>query len=203
MPLNKQTGRGRARTGAVVGRPRNTGWRRQLDSFGGPTVIGALGLGLLGLVLIAIQNGPTSVSDTPLIGDPVVALPAPHVADASQIPTRPGLAPAGGPHLLQPQRAGTYEQPIPDGNAVHSLEHGMVWISYRPDLIASAELELLQRTAKDYADDVMLSPRPGNNEPVNVVSWGRRLEVRRPFEQATLAEFIRTNRNRSPEPGIR
>ena len=46
-------------------------------------------------------------------------------------PTSP---PAGGAHDAAWLDCGVYDEPIRDENAVHDLEHGTVWISYRPDL---------------------------------------------------------------------
>lgn len=193
----------RDRGAAAVARRPPGGWRGQLNSFGGPVVVGAFGLAVVGLVVLAIQARPISVSEAPLIGDRVVAGPASHVTDLAQIIAPVGAPPTGGPHLAQPQRPGTYEQPIPDGNAIHSLEHGMVWISYRPDLLSADELGVLKETAKTYRNDVVLSPRAANNEPVSVVSWERRMRVALPLQTELLRAFVETNRNRSPEPGIR
>ncbi len=50
--------------------------------------------------------------------------------------------PAGGPHNAAWQNCGTYNNPIANENAVHSLEHGAVWITYRPDLPAEAVEQL-------------------------------------------------------------
>jgi Protein of unknown function (DUF3105) len=42
--------------------------------------------------------------------------------------------PVGGPHYPAWQNAGFYEEPVPNERAVHTLEHGAVWITYEPDL---------------------------------------------------------------------
>ncbi|MCA1688251.1 MAG: DUF3105 domain-containing protein, partial [Actinobacteria bacterium] len=42
--------------------------------------------------------------------------------------------PAGGEHNPVWQNCGFYEEPVRDELAVHSLEHGAVWITYLPDL---------------------------------------------------------------------
>ncbi len=44
------------------------------------------------------------------------------------------IAPVGGDHGPVLQNCGFYEEPVRNENAVHSLEHGAVWITYRPDL---------------------------------------------------------------------
>ena len=45
--------------------------------------------------------------------------------------------PAGGPHNPMWQNCGVYDRPLYNEYAVHSLEHGAVWITYRPDLDAT------------------------------------------------------------------
>src|SRR5205823_312975 len=128
--------------------------RSQLDSFGGPLVIGAI-LGTVALVMfIAIRAMPSGVSTKPLLGQAVTIGAATHVSDPAQLQIPEGQPPAGGPHFPQPQPPGTYDQPLADGNAIHSLEHGMVWISYRPDLLAPGDLDTLKNVAKSHSNDV-------------------------------------------------
>ena len=38
--------------------------------------------------------------------------------------------------------AGVYTKPVPSERAVHNLEHGVVWITYRPDLPKSQVQQL-------------------------------------------------------------
>src|SRR5512134_555969 len=42
--------------------------------------------------------------------------------------------PAGGVHDDTWQNCGIYDQPVRNEDAVHSLEHGAVWLAYLPDL---------------------------------------------------------------------
>jgi hypothetical protein len=53
------------------------------------------------------------------------------------------LPPVGGPHNGVWMNAGVYDQPVPTERAVHDLEHGAVWITYRPNLPA-AQVKALQ-----------------------------------------------------------
>ncbi|HET9659269.1 MAG TPA: DUF3105 domain-containing protein, partial [Thermomicrobiales bacterium] len=56
--------------------------------------------------------------------------------------------PVGGTHNPTWQTCGYYDGVIPNENAVHSLEHGAVWITYRPD-ISDSDREKLEDWAND------------------------------------------------------
>lgn len=85
------------------------------------------------------------------------------------------IPPVGGPHNSAWQNCGIYDQPIQDVFAVHSLEHGAVWITYRPDLPAD-QVEMLRRTASGNSY-VLLSPYPDLPSPVAASAWGVQLKV--------------------------
>jgi hypothetical protein len=59
---------------------------------------------------------------------------------------------------------------------VHSLEHGAVWITYRPDLPAD-QIAVLSALVEANPSYRMLSPYPGETSPVSLQAWGRRLAV--------------------------
>ncbi|MDP9987302.1 hypothetical protein J2S98_002469 [Arthrobacter oryzae] len=63
-----------------------------------------------------------------------------HVQTAVTYPQRPGV---GGDHSPVWTNCGAYDRPVQETRAVHSLEHGAVWISYQPGLPADdiAKLE--------------------------------------------------------------
>jgi uncharacterized protein DUF3105 len=85
--------------------------------------------------------------------------------------------PAGGPHDPAWDRCGAYDAPPRNENAVHDLEHGTVWITYRPGL-ATADVQSLQTKLEDLKSGKwMLSPYPGLPAPVVVTVWNAQLDL--------------------------
>jgi Protein of unknown function (DUF3105) len=82
--------------------------------------------------------------------------------------------PVGGPHNVVWQNCGFYAAPIHNEHAVHSLEHGAVWITYRPDL-PSDQVQILRSTASD--DFMLLSPYPGLTSPVVASAWNHQIRL--------------------------
>jgi hypothetical protein len=88
--------------------------------------------------------------------------------------------PAGGPHDPTWDDCGAYTQPPRNENAVHDLEHGTVWITYRPGLDA-ADIERLQTQLEGLKSGKwMLSPYPGLSAPVVVTVWNAQLDLTGP-----------------------
>ncbi len=169
--------------------------------------VGLVAFAAVAIVVIIIANplsgdGGVDVSSDPPLGEEVPGVSSRHVTSEVEMQIVAGDPPASGPHFGTPQRFGVYDDPINDGNAVHALEHGLVWISYRADLLSEAELEALEDLAGDFRRDVLLSPRPENASAITIVSWGWLMRFDE-FDEAGLRAFIETNVDRSPEPGIR
>ena len=114
--------------------------------------------------------------------------------------TYPQIPPVGGVHNPAWQTCGVYSQPVANENAVHSLEHGAVWITYQPDLPA-AEVEALQ-TLTRQSGYRLLSPYPDLPSPIIASAWGYQLQVEQ-ADDPRLTEFIRNFEQspRVPEPG--
>ena len=85
--------------------------------------------------------------------------------------------------------------------AVHSLEHGAVWITYRPEL---PEVEVNQLEELADRSFVLLSPWPDEDLPAPIVvsAWGAQLEVNS-LPSVEAEEFLRVFRQAAtaPEPG--
>ena len=114
--------------------------------------------------------------------------------------------PVGGPHAGIPEWAdctGTvYDIDIRHENAVHSLEHGAVWITYDPDAVSDADIETLTELV-DGVNGRMLSPYVGQDSPVSVQSWGHQLKVDSVTDPRIeqYADFFTFNAEYFPEPG--
>lgn len=109
------------------------------------------------------------------------------------------IAPVGGDHALSWQNCGIYLEPIPSENAVHSLEHGAIWVTYRPDLPAD-QITRLQAAVKAEPYG-LLSPFPDLPAPVVASVWGVQLKVQSASDPQ-LATFIAkyADASQAPEP---
>ncbi len=107
--------------------------------------------------------------------------------------------PVGGDHDATWLDCGVYPDPVADELAVHSLEHGAVWVTYRPDLPAE-QVDKLEASIPDTY--MVLSPFEGLPGPVVASAWGTQL-VLTGVDDPRLAEFIRAYRQgpQTPEPG--
>jgi hypothetical protein len=95
--------------------------------------------------------------------------------------------PVGGAHNPVWQNCGYYDQPVRDENAVHSLEHGAVWITYSPDL-PQDQVDHLRDIAENETY-VLVSPRDGLPSPVVASAWGKQLTLDS-AEDTDLDRFI-------------
>jgi hypothetical protein len=100
--------------------------------------------------------------------------------------------PAGGPHNPVPLNCGVYTEQVPNENAVHSLEHGAVWITYQPTLPAAQVAQLQKLAVSSYVGTqryVILSPYLNLPDPVVASAWGAQLELQSASDPR-LAEFV-------------
>lgn len=145
-------------------------------------------VGELGYLLIApVQHGLTHE------GAIEVRVKRGHTSDAVIYDPEP---PLGGEHDFTPQTCGFYTSTVRNENAVHSLEHGAIWITYRPDL-ASDQLDRLQALAQDE-EKILVSPYDDLPAPVVVSSWGRQLWLESELD-SRLRPFVQRFRGVAPE----
>jgi uncharacterized protein DUF3105 len=115
--------------------------------------------------------------------------------------------PAGGDHASKWMNCGIYESPVPSERAGHNLEHGAVWITYRPNLprdqVEKLEDFVLRQpmvvvvkngarveTHERYID---MSPFPGLPAPIVISSWAHQLRVDSP-DDPRLQRYVDTFR---------
>lgn len=112
--------------------------------------------------------------------------------------------PFGGPHdaVWATCTGIVYPEAIRTENAVHSLEHGAVWITYNPDDLNEDQIQSLADRV-DGETQMMMSPYPGLDTPVSLQSWGHQLKLDS-VDDERIGQFIsalRLNRFAYPEVG--
>jgi hypothetical protein len=109
--------------------------------------------------------------------------------------------PVGGDHNGRWQNCNgdVYAEPIPKEHAVHSLEHGAVWVTYKQGLPADQVDKLKAKVeGKDY---MLMSPVANLDKNVSLQAWGYQLKVDT-VDDTRIDDFIRALRtNATVEPG--
>ena len=138
----------------------------------------------------AAETPPAGVTEYEVSGNQ-------HVHGPVSYPQSP---PVGGNHDPVWQDCGFYSAPVRNENAVHSLEHGAVWITYRPGL-APSQVDSL-RSLAERDDRVIVSPYPGLSRSVVASAWGRQLAVDSSSD-ARIDRFVQAFRDdaKAPEAG--
>lgn len=149
----------------------------------------------LGLLLVRLL-------EPDVVGAEFIPSPPPgmHVTDADML-TLPenNLPPMGGPHYPNWQNCGIYETVLDPGYAIHSMEHGALWITYHPDL-PQEQVAALQDKVRGQGY-LLLSPYPDQASPIALTVWDGQLTVETAADER-IDQFIRRYRNtRGPEQG--
>jgi hypothetical protein len=135
---------------------------------------------------------PATLADVEIYQD----LSTEHVTGEVDYPQSP---PVGGEHDQAWHECGVYDAPVREENMVHSLEHGTVWVTYKPGLFPNEIQEMVQQ----LPDDSIVSPYPDQDAPVVVTVWGAQLELEGPGDPR-LALFVEEygDGHTSPEPMV-
>ncbi|MEP6895975.1 MAG: DUF3105 domain-containing protein, partial [Chloroflexota bacterium] len=110
------------------------------------------------------------------------------------------MPPVFGAHYSAWQNCGIYDQPVELGSALHSMEHGAVWLTYAPDL-DPAQVTDLQKLVRGHGY-VLMSPYSPQTKPVVLTAWGTQLVIDI-FPDDRIAKFIAYYEQgpQNPEPG--
>ncbi len=114
--------------------------------------------------------------------------------------------PPGGAHNAVWQNCGIYDEPIRTENAIHSMEHGAVWITYQPDL-PEDQVEMLRDVTRQARRNrgeamVLLSPHEGLEDPIVLSAWRVQLRTDNASDER-ITDFVQAYQRGpfTPEPG--
>ena len=107
--------------------------------------------------------------------------------------TYKNVPPTGGVHNAAWQNCmgDVYDAPIATEHAVHSLEHGAVWITYQPGL-SQDQVDKLAGKVRGV-EKMMMSPFEGLDKPISLQAWGYQLKVDN-ADDGRIDEFIKALR---------
>ena len=184
---------------------KRSGRGRQTSSSGGGINKTYLIVGLIAVVFIAgfvalvVFDARQQAASSPPgeVQDIEVGPAGQHIESEVEYEQTP---PAGGEHDPVWQNAGYYPEPIRDENAVHTLEHGAVWIAYRPDL-PQDQVDQLREIAQSESC-VLVSPYPDLDAPIVATAWGKQMTLEN-ADDPDLERFVRAYLQgpQTPEPG--
>jgi len=121
-----------------------------------------------------------------------------HIQDGGTFSEYSSNPPTSGPHYSNPAVAKFYKQELPDGQMIHNLEHGNIWISFNPE-ISEENVKKLKRLS---AGNVIVTPRPSNDTDVAVAAWERldKFNIENDIlDTQRIRDFILRYQNQGPE----
>lgn len=110
--------------------------------------------------------------------------------------------PVGGDHnpVWMNCDADVYTEAIPKENAVHSLEHGAVWVTYNEKAKGADVEALAERVSKTPYS--LMSPVADQKDPLVLSAWGKQVTVKSATD-ARVGQFFTkyVQGAQTPEPG--
>ena len=159
-------------------------------------ILGVVALGIIALGALLYQN----LQEPEALSDLVRSVGLERGHDENVAYEGIELPPVGGIHSGIWQNCGIYDEAVLAKNAVHSMEHGAVWITYQPELPAGDVNRLRDTVAGEPY--VLLSPYEGLKSPVVLTAWGIQLEVDEANDNRIATFIERYERGpQTPEPG--
>jgi hypothetical protein len=105
--------------------------------------------------------------------------------------------PTSGWHWPQPANWGAYPVTQPDELLVHNLEHGGIWISYKPGSVDQDTINKLNDFANRYTL-IIVEPREKNDAPISLAAWTHMQNLDQ-YDERAILEFIDAYYNKGPE----
>lgn len=161
-------------------------------------------IALVALVIWGINYSRSRVENLPgvfypSIGQEHIALNAAPPAPYNSNP------PSSGGHFAKPANWGVYDYEVNDKIFMHNLEHGGIWIAYKPDVPAGVAEDLKSIVKEFGGSKFVMAPRASNDADIAVAAWSRVLKFDlsggaiTEEQKAQIRAFYKSYKNRGPE----
>ena len=137
-----------------------------------------IAIGVVAAAAVVVSLFLLSGGDDPGSGEPPEGVENFQVASRSHVEgpvDYPQDPPVGGDHAGVWLNCAAYDFPVPSENAVHSMEHGAVWITYDASQVSGDELDALK--AEMPSSYAILSPYDGLDSPIVMSAWNAQLKL--------------------------
>lgn len=158
-------------------------------------IAGVLGL-LVFLVLAGIIYSRSRTKNLP--GEFITDQGREHITTVDH-PAYNSNPPTSGPHFPEAAEWGFYKKEIADETLIHNLEHGGVWISYKPEVPEEVRRKL-EAIYDKYGRKIIVTPRAKNDSDIALAAWNRldKFNVA-DYSDERIEKFIKAFRNKGPE----
>lgn len=191
----------RAKTAAIRAKQHSAERRHKILVYGISSLVIAALIGTVAFVLVGEAQRQAAIEEAasrPITGvEKFEDLSRTHVQEPVDYEQSPGV---GGDHAPVWTNCGVYTSPVDEKRAVHSLEHGAVWLTYNSDLADDQVQELTDLV--DSRSYVLLSPNPEQEAPLIASAWGTQVTLDGVTDER-LEPFIAAyvQGPQTPEPG--
>jgi hypothetical protein len=175
-------------------------------------IIGGVGLLVVAIAILVVQNGASPSADATaagLMGTPFANLSRDHIP-TDQVPANYNNPSVGGEHYATTLPGKFYLEsdvatlpPHPEGYLTHNLEHGYVIFWYDCD-ITTVDCNTLQQTIQRVMNTVgptklIAFPWHHLTVPLAMSSWGQVMYFPT-LDENSMQQFVLHNRYQAPEP---
>lgn len=136
------------------------------------SIIVLIAFALVGVLYGLSHYSQIAVAELP--GEGFTSLGQEHIALNADLPTPYNSnPPTSGAHYAEPANWGIYDYEVNDKIFIHNLEHGGIWIAYKPGVSKGIVDDLI-----DIADSlgrvkIVMAPRAANDADVAIAAWTR------------------------------
>lgn len=167
-------------------------------------LIAGILLAVVGVILLIAWFAIRSAKNAPGVSYPEVGRE--HIALQAPLP-KPynSNPPSSGGHYESPANWGVYDYEVPDRLFIHNLEHGGIWIAYRPSVSAHVVEHLKTVVSEFGGSKIVMAPRSANDNDIAIVAWSRVLKLDLVNGDITdeqldqVRAFYKTFKNHGPE----
>jgi hypothetical protein len=161
-----------------------------------------IGIFVIVLVVVGLGYYLFTASQEPnpadLPGETFESLGADHIDDGStDHPAYNSNPPTSGWHWPVAAPWGVYDNPEKDERYIHNLEHGGIWISYKPSVVSAEDIAKLKDFAQRYRK-MIITPREANDSPIALAAW-QHLQKIDSYDETTILRFIDAFYDQGPE----